>query len=540
MTDNVSLKLNPVSLVIEQGISDDGSINADVEVITEDQKKDGGLAFTNLSDCPKTLVGYSGKVPVVNEEETALEWSDLKLSVFTSLADTFASYKGKAGQVVIVDNSESGLTTVNISKAELKYFSELADVGSVASNPGKLLKVSDAGTGEITYVDGSQFLEDIPGLIDGDSSQETFYTPNITVDKKGRIVAISSSNAATTNNTVSGGVVYSITNPEGEGKVLRSTEAMQVGQVITKINGLNVPTADYLTSLYSTSKLKPRLQLLDEVGGSTTDTLAVLTINATAENELVFSANGTGTPVIHFQGITYIDQVQSSAITTDEETLMLGSAKTLRVDTSRMPDNKYKPEDPNDLLTVEYATSILKQQVGGNILCNSTATSIDVSKIEYNTQFLIGSVDGLSPLKILANKYIKDCSIRIVTSFESGLQLWLGAYDSVPVSHDSISGAYGKLNLSNTPLQILPVLETRYDDTELYGLIYNPSIPAKTGIYRGDYTTLQELQDAYPTDTEGNYAEVGISKATYVYSTEKGWIANNGVGSMLVWISYEF
>lgn len=539
MTDNVSLKLNPVVLIIEQGISDDGSINADVEVITEDQKKDGGLSFTNLSDCPKTLVGSYGKVPVVNKEETALEWSDLKLSAFTSLQDTFATYKGKANQAVVVNNSESGLTTINISKAELRYFSELADVGDVESNNGKLLQVSEDGS-SITYVEGSEFLEDIPGLIDENADSETFFTPNITVDKKGRVVAISSSSAATTNNTVSGGIVYSYTNPAGEGLVLRSTEALKPGQVITRVNGVEVPTADYLTNLYSTSKKKPRLQLLDEVGTSEVDTLAVLHITATADNNILFSAVGTGSPSIKFSGFTSFEEISSPSIKTNEDVLLLGSSKTIRVDTTNMPDNKYTPKDENDVLTVGYATSILKEQAGGNLLCSSSATTVDVSKIEYNTQFLVGNLVENLPLTIKANKYIKDVSIRIVTAFDLGLQLWLGAYDSVPVSHDSITGAFGKLDITNTPLQILPVLESRYEDTDLYGMIYNPNIPAKTGIYRGDYSTLQDLQTAYPTDTEGNYAEVGIAKTTYVYSSSKGWIENVGVGNMLIWISYEF
>ena len=62
-------------------------------------------------------------------------------------------------------------------------------------------------------------------------------------------------------------------------------------------------------------------------------------------------------------------------------------------------------------------------------------------------------------------------------------------------------------------------------------MIYNPRVPVKSGIYLGDYSTLAELQSAYATTTEGNYAVVGVSATTYVYSATDGWLKNTGTGA---------
>ena len=71
-------------------------------------------------------------------------------------------------------------------------------------------------------------------------------------------------------------------------------------------------------------------------------------------------------------------------------------------------------------------------------------------------------------------------------------------------------------------------------------MIYNPNVPVKRGIYLGDYSTLAELQAAYPTTNEGNYAVAGVSATTYVYSATNGWLKNTGTGAFNIFAQYEF
>ena len=535
----VSVKENQLNLIIEQGKSDDGSINAVAQIITEDTTLDGGLSFVDLADTPKSLSGEAGKAIIVNQEENKLEFSELRPSAFTSLSDTFRSYQGKANQVLAVSSDESKITTINVSEGEIKYFSQLADVGVMSVNADKLLKVNSLGT-EIEYVEGANLLSDIPGLVPDGQLNASYANPTVTVNSKGQIIAITTGTSANTNNCQANGIVYVIENPAGQGLVLRSTDAMTDDDIVVKMPGFVYPINDKLTFLYSSSKKKRALVMTDAVQ-SEVDNLPVLAINRSL-NSIQFDAQSSGIQsTFDFLKPIMSDEVITPSVSTSQDTLKLSSLSDIVIDPSSMPDGVYNPKTDDSVLTVRHAISILKEKLGGLIVGGSNHTSVDLSTVEFNTQFLIGAPSIDSEFKLQPGQHLLNCSYRIITAFSSNLQFWIGSLDENPVSHPNNSAYFGQFDL---PTELgayrQEILLSRPSEVVLAGMIYNPAVPPKSGVYLGDFNSLADLQAQYATTTEGNYAVVGASAITYVYSTTEGWMKNTGTGAFDVFVQYEF
>ena len=537
----VQVKDNQINLVIEQGKSDDGSINAVAQIITEDSTLNGGLGFVDLADTPKTYSGHAGQTLVVDKNATKLEFAELRPQHFTSLTDTFSSYQGKAGKVLAVNQTESGITVANIAEGELKYFWQLGDVGSPSMNAGMLLQVSSDGE-SITYVNGSNMLEDIPGLITTGDGQQSFSNPTITVDSKGRIIAATSGSSANTNNCKANGVVYAVNNPAGQGLTLSSTDAFADDDILMKPAGFTYPMNDKLTFLYSTSKIKRAITVTDDLGQVAIDPLTTLEIKRTV-NTIVLNARlaNDAPAVIEVPATLSANVLDTPAVSTTENVLTLKSALDIRIDPSDMPNGEYVPQSDYSLVTVKDSVDILRQKLGGLMVGATEYTAVDLATQEFNVQFAIGATQFTECLILAANKHLLNCSYRVNTAFDSGLQFWLGIKDANPVSHPASSSYFGQFNLPTTTGTFRQeILLSRSADSYIYGMIYNPNVPVKSGIYLGDYSTLAELQAAYPTTNEGNYAVAGVSATTYVYSATNGWLKNTGTGAFNIFAQYEF
>ena len=539
MAESLELKTVRLNLIIEQGVSDDGSINADVEFITEDTKKDGSLALTNLSDCPSSLSGQEGKTLVVNDEETGFKFAELRPTKFTSLSDVPGTYRGNANKAVVVDDSETGLKFVNFAQAELKYFTELADTFDISKYPGMIVAVNEDGDA-LTAIEGSSMLENITTIEPG-----TYTFATVTVDSKGRVVGIHNGNAASTNNLQEGGVVYAVKIQGVEGLNLASTGKVEVGQTIFRPANSTYPIAGYLKELYSTSEKKPRVVCTDD-NIMSSDGTPQLNIHATGDQiQIKAIQSGESKQYIHFPQLTYVEGgINTSSVYTENDTLLLGAKKTLRVDATKLETGVYNPTDDLDLVTLGSVRNVLKELFGGNVLISSNPTYVIAGVLEYNKQFKIGPADDgeeTPAVTVPAGKNIMNLSMISAASFPASCSLWIGVQDSSPVSHSSVTAFYGSYDLPTADNKTtVPVLKSRADDTEIYGMIRNPDVPERNGIYRGEYANLQQLQEAYPTDTEGNYAEVGDAKMPYVYSDANGWISTYVSGTATIWISFEF
>ena len=404
-----------------------------------------------------------------------------------------------------------------------------------------LLQVSSDGE-SITYVNGSSMLEDIPGLITTGDGQQSFSNPTITVDSKGRVIAAASGSSANTNNCKANGVVYAVNNPAGQGLTLASTDAFADDDVLMKTAGFTYPMNDKLTFLYSTSKIKRALTVTDDLGQVAIDSLATLEIKR-AVNSIVLNAQlASGDPaVLEVPATLSANVIDTPAVSTTENVLTLKSASDIRIDPSDMPDGKYVPQSDYSLVTVKDSVDILRQKLGGLMVGAAEYTAIDLATQEFNVQFPIGATQSTECLILDADKHLLNCSYRINTAFDSDLQFWIGIKDANPVSHPASSSYFGQLNLPTTTGAFRQeILLSRNSESYVYGMIYNPRVPVKSGIYLGDYSTLAELQSAYATTTEGNYAVVGVSATTYVYSATDGWLKNTGTGAFNIFAQYEF
>jgi hypothetical protein len=69
--------------------------------------------FIELDDVPSSYADQAGKVPIVNDDETGLEFGDVSVvAAFTDLTDTPDSYTGEGLKVVRVKSDETGLEFV--------------------------------------------------------------------------------------------------------------------------------------------------------------------------------------------------------------------------------------------------------------------------------------------------------------------------------------------------------------------------------------------------------------------------------------------
>jgi hypothetical protein len=115
-------------------------------------------SFLELVDTPDFYTGSAGKVPVVNETETALIFADAIAQHIYDIPDVSDSdYVGKAGWTLEVDSDEGGMSLVPVNDSLIeRTFEDLPFLsGLLSSNPRDILiEYFDSGYSGTYSVDG--------------------------------------------------------------------------------------------------------------------------------------------------------------------------------------------------------------------------------------------------------------------------------------------------------------------------------------------------------------------------------------------------
>lgn len=421
MVDLVSIIDEPIRLDIEQG--------GDWTVISygeDDEEKGGGVRFISLVDVPNSYSGMKGQTPVVNEDETGLEFKAVVASKFTSLSDCPASYKNQKNKIVQVKADESGLQFINVNTdINVFPFKNLSDVqGEYEGFGGCALTITEGENG-IEYTPRSELLPDI-------IVAQTAINPTVTVNSKGLVTNIVSNptkenpdfpelsvlygdgtNVPTYTNKGSPFQVPEV-NESGDKIVMKYKNTLHTdsGQLGAKVTGgsnsyLNINTTANKVDIESLSKDDNPTELSVQTNGGQLTLGGEKTSNILVKNNM----DVTSSMMYSSEGINF-KPGGSSTLRIDISGLSLSNYHTLVVNDNDIPNKKYVDEA---ILNAIYAGA------------ESISVTAPVTINHTQTEVILGTIPAnkiIDELRVaITSPYIGEAKISVGTDTKNNLIL---------------------------------------------------------------------------------------------------------------------
>lgn len=465
MVDTIKIIDEPVELVVYQG--------GDYTVISyggDDGDEFGnGLRFIGLIDTPDSYEGQAGKSPVVNEDETGLEFVSIVATKFTSLSDCPPSYKGNKNKLVQVNSDETGLQFVNVNTdINVIPFIQLADVPSSYEGSSEYVVTVAEGENGLVFTPRTSILPEI-------ITAQTISNPIISVNTQGLVTAIREGAKTSLPDFPALSMLY------GDGTNIPTYTNVGSTNQIPIVDGVtSTIKMQYLSSLRSTIG-----GLIVQANAATANQNSLLVntssndVSLIAQNEsnlvtnLVLGSNNgfvdlgsTSTTSVRLK--SRLD-VTASFITSDNYLwLKPGGTGTLRIDTSGLVNTNYAQSvtNANDIPNKEYVDKAIEEAISG-----AGGKSINVT--------VPLEVTALQPItslgKIVAGSVIDELRIAVTTEFN--------AEDRLTIGTDIDNALLCDIKIKETGVILIPTYYTISADTEFKVYINGTATQGKAVIY---------------------------------------------------------